>query len=350
MDKTIKRTFPSEWQAQSGVMITWPHKQTDFASELTRVELTFCELAAVISQYEQVIICSSSNEHTQHIYHLLSQTRCIVEQVQFYSVTSNDSWARDHGPITVIENGKPVLLDFEFNGWGKKYPYELDNQITATLESHDAFNVQVKHIDLVLEGGSIDSDGKGTILTTSQCLLTDSRNPDLDKTAIEQALQSILGVDRVLWLEHGQLLGDDTDGHIDMLARFINANTLCYMACQDEDDPHHLWLSELKQELLTLRTANDKPYQLLELPFPDAIYNESGQRLPASYCNFLIINEAVLLPVYDCPQDQQAVDIMSSFFLDRTVIPINCRALIEQYGSLHCVTMQLPAGVLADKH
>lgn len=339
--------FPAEWQPQSGVMLTWPHKQTDFASELTEVEVIFCTLAGVISQHERLIICSSDVTHTLHIQHLLSQISCAMHNIHFYEVESNDCWARDHGPLTIIRDGKPLLLDFKFNGWGNKYPYHLDDAINAKLVAAGAFRAPMKSLSLVLEGGSIDTDGQGTLLTTSQCLLATSRNPSLSKTALEEKLADILGISRVLWLDEGKLLGDDTDGHIDMLARFINADTICYMICDDEHDPHKKWLQQLKQNLQGFRKKDGTPYTLVELPFPEAQYNDNNERLPASYCNFLILNTLVLLPVYGCPQDAQAIEILNKQFPDRPVVPIDCRALIAQHGSLHCITMQFPEGVLA---
>jgi len=343
-----QRRLPAEWQPQSGVLLTWPHKQTDFASELGRVETTFCIIASVISHYERLIICSSDDDHTLHIYHLLSQTSAILENITIYAVASNDSWARDHGPITIIENNKAILLDFKFNGWGNKYPSNLDDAINAKLASQGAFNAPLKSLGFVLEGGSIESDGQGILLTTTQCLLAETRNPMLAKTDIEHQLKQFLGIEKVLWLEHGKLIGDDTDGHIDMLARFINPETICHMRCDNPDDPHFTWLNQLKQELQTLKNLHGQAYQLIELPFPNAVYNDAGERLPASYCNFLIINNAVLLPVYNCPQDTQAIEVLTSCFPARKIIPIDCRTLVEQHGSLHCITMQFPTTVLDD--
>ncbi len=344
----MNKTLPAEWYPQSGVMLTWPHKQTDFASELTRVEVVFCLLASIISQYERVIICSSDEQHTLHIHHLLTQTSCLLENINFYVVASNDSWARDHGPITILEDNKPILLDFKFNGWGKKYPHDIDDAINAELASQAAFNAPLKSLGFVLEGGSIDSNGQGTLLTTSPCLLKETRNPLLSKTDIEQQLKTTLGISQIHWLDYGLLIGDDTDNHIDMLARFINPDTICHMICDNQEDPHAVWMRELKQELQTLRKMDGKPYQLIELPFPKAIYNDDGERLPASYCNFLIINGAVLLPVYNCSQDKLAINVLAKHFPNRDIIPIDCRALIEQHGSLHCITMQFPTGVLAE--
>lgn len=345
---TVQKTLPAEWQSQSGVMLTWPHKQTDLASELTPVEFIFCEIAIIVSQYEQVLICSSNEAHTLHITHLLTQVECKLERIKILVVSSNHSSARDHGPITIIEDGKPVVLDFQFNGCGNKYLHQLDKQITSKLSQLGAFSSESIPVDLILEAGSIDSDGQGTLLTTSQCLLADSRNPSLSKADIEAHLKESLGAQRVLWLEHGQLLGDDTDSHIDMLARFINVNTICHIVCENKSDPHYAWLNDMKAELQAFKMANGQPYQLVELPFPNAVHDPLGQYLPASYCNFLIINKAVLVPIYNCPQDEQALEILIKNFPQHSVIAIDCRALIEQHSNLHGITMQLPAGVLAD--
>jgi agmatine deiminase len=201
-------------------------------------------------------------------------------------------------------------------------------------------------VDFVLEGGSIESDGAGTLLTTSECLLTPSRNPSMDRTAIEQLLEEVLGVDRILWLNHGYLAGDDTDSHIDTLARFCAPDHICYVTCPDVADEHYSALAAMEEELQEFRQADGTPYRLTPLPWPDPIYDEDGERLPATYANFLIINGAVLLPVYDVPQDEEAVRIMAGIFPDREIIPIDCRPLIYQHGSLHCVTMQIPAGVV----
>jgi agmatine deiminase len=201
-------------------------------------------------------------------------------------------------------------------------------------------------VEFVLEGGSIESDGRGTLLTTSECLLTPSRNPTLDRTAIEQLLSEVLGADRILWLNHGYLAGDDTDSHIDTLARFCAPDHICYVACPDVADEHYSALAAMEEELQEFRQADGSPYRLTALPWPDAIHDDEGHRLPATYANFLIINDAVLLPVYGVAQDDEAIAIMTGIFPDRQIVPINCRALIHQHGSLHCVTMQIPAGVV----
>ena len=260
---------------------------------------------------------------------------------------ANDTWARDHGPITVDTADGPALLDFRFNAWGDKFPWEKDDALNRHLANAGVFGKHpLQPVDFVLEGGSIESDGAGTLLTTSECLLTPSRNPSMDRTAIEQLLEEVLGVDRILWLNHGYLAGDDTDSHIDTLARFCAPDHICYVTCPDVADEHYSALAAMEEELQEFRQADGTPYRLTPLPWPDPIYDEDGERLPATYANFLIINGAVLLPVYDVPQDEEAVRIMAGIFPDREIIPIDCRPLIYQHGSLHCVTMQIPAGVV----
>jgi agmatine deiminase len=241
-----------------------------------------------------------------------------------------------------------LLLDFQFNAWGGKYDYKLDNQITTRLQQQGIFSVPRQSVEFVLEGGSIESDGAGTLLTT-RCLLSSSRNPGWSQQQIEQELQTELGVKRILWLHHGELAGDDTDAHIDTLARFTSVSQIAYVKCDDETDEHFTPLLKMEQELLALRTADGQPYDLVPLPLPDPVYNKQGKRLPATYANFLIINNAVLLPVYDQRKDQLAIDALQNCFPNRDIIAINCLPLIHQFGSLHCVTMQFPAGILASQ-
>ena len=340
--------LPAEWGPQSAIMLTWPHVHSDWQPFLEYVDPVFCEIAFYSSLHERVLIACWDDNHQAHISNLLDERGTDLNQVDLYTVRSNDSWARDHGPITIFKQQKPVLLDFSFNGWGNKYEAKLDNAISRHLCSQGAFaNSEFKSIDLVLEGGSIESDGHGTLLTTSRCLLSPQRNPTLDRPQLEQQLNQLLGFDRFLWLEHGHLAGDDTDSHIDTLARFCSVDTICYVSCDDPADEHYEALQEMATELTAFRQANGKPYKLVPLPMTQPIYNEDGVRLPGTYANFLIINNAVLVPTYEDEHDNLALQQLAMCFPDREIIAINCRALIEQYGSLHCVTMQLPEGVLA---
>ena len=340
------RCLPAEWAPQSGVMLTWPHSQSDWAANLTAVEQVYRDLARVICRHEKLLVVCYDTAHQQHIHDLL-QANVDLTQVVFAVQPSNDSWARDHGPITVLEQNQPRLLDFQFNGWGGKYPHELDNRITTGLHTNEIFgSTPLDQIEIVLEAGSIDSDGEGNLLTTRTCLCHPGRNPRLSLTDIETQLQNLLGVERILWLQHGWLAGDDTDSHIDMLARFCNPETIAYTACTDSKDEHFAELSAMHTELAGMTQRNGQAYELVALPIPQAIFNQQGQRLPASYANFLIINEVVLVPQYGDPADAIALQRLTGCFPERAVIGINCRAVIEQFGSLHCLTMQLPAGVL----
>ena len=339
-----KTVLPAEWDTQSGIMLTWPHAHGDWSDQLPEIEKVFVSIAHAISRYEAVIIACFDDTHSQHVRTLLGTNDAIA----LYIAESNDSWVRDHGPLTVWQHNKLILLDFIFNGWGNKYPAELDNGLSRKLHADNAFSqTAMASIDMVLEGGSIDSDGDGTLLTTSRCLLAPTRNGNTSKSATERLLQSHLGAETVLWLDNGELAGDDTDGHIDMLARFCASDMICYMHCDDTTDFHYSPLHKMAIELEAFRQPSGEPYQLVSLPLPDALYASNGQRLPASYANFLIINSAVLVPVYGVKQDETACATLADCFPGRQIVPINCRALIEQHGSLHCVTMQLPAGVLA---
>lgn len=312
---------------------------------LASAEAVFVNIAVQVSQHEKVLIVCRDSDHKHHIAAQLSTASAIEKNVSFATAPSNDTWARDHGPLTVIDHGKPLLLDFQFNGWGGKHPAQLDNDITAQLDGQDCFRCPVQPVDFILEGGSIETDGKGTLLTNS-CLLTGTRNRGYSQTQIEQLLMRTLGVLRVHWLNHGALRGDDTDGHIDTLARLVSPTQIAYVKCDDPADEHFTGLQQMETELMQLRNANNLPYQLIPLPLPDPVYDNEGQRLPATYANFLIINDAVLLPVYGQNKDSIAIEIMQSCFPTRKIIAINCLTLVQQSGSLHCVTMQFPNGVL----
>lgn len=338
--------LPAEWEPQSGIMLTWPHDKTDWADILDEVEPVFVEVARHVSEYQLVLIVCRDNEHKNHIAGLMKKSSVICNNLRFYLAESNDSWARDHGPVTVLDNGKPELVDFTFNGWGNKYPANLDNQITSELYNAHAFNnIPVKKTEFVLEGGSIETDGAGTVLTTSSCLLSPQRNAGMSREKIEKKLEEFLHVQRIIWLDHGLLAGDDTDGHIDNLARFVDTDTILYVACNDSTDPNYDSLSLMERELQSARHINGRPYRLVRLP-AISIRDNDGKCLPASYANFLITNEAVLVPVYGAGTDAIAMDIFNKCFVDRKIIGVDCRTLVRQYGSLHCITMHFPQGVI----
>lgn len=335
--------LPAEWHPQDGILLAWPHEKTDWASVLPQVEPVFLHLATTISRYEQVLIATADPDSLAAKLENFGATMTAITLAQ---VPFDDTWCRDFGPITILANGVPRLQDFVFNGWGNKFFAEQDNAVTGELRQQNLFAAPVDDRSLVLEGGSIESDGCGTLLTTSHCLLNPNRNPDLSKEQIERELRETLGCRRILWLHHGHLLGDDTDAHIDTLARFAPNDTILYVACDDPGDEHYPALSRMADELAAFKTTAGQPYRLLPLPWPAAQFDAEGQRLPATYANFLIINGAVLVPTYGDPQDDAALATVGAAFPDREVIGIDCSAVILQHGSLHCLTMQLPQGVL----
>ena len=321
-------------------MLTWPRRDGDFARWFEAVEQNFFEIALAIARFESVAI---NREHEPgQLKAELVKRGARADRITVNAVPSNDVWARDHGPITVFRNKKPVHLDFTFNGWGGKFEAAQDNLITRRLAEAGALGAPVETIDFVLEGGGIESDGAGTLLTTERCLLAPTRNPQFDKAQIEGKLKQWFDLKRVLWLKRGDLLGDDTDGHVDTIARFCDAGTIAYQACEDRDDAHYEDLAAMAAELAAFETPYGKPYKLVPLPLPAPIYDEDGKRLPAGYANFLIMNGAVLVPVYKDKLDEEALARLKPLFPNREVIGIDCRPLIHQYGGLHCVTMQIP--------
>jgi agmatine deiminase len=341
---TMAIRLPAEWEPQDGILLAWPHEATDWSSTLADVRSVYAELITAISRFETILLAAPDPEEAR-IW--LQRAEVALDRVIILTADTNDSWTRDSGPVTVLVNNQPVLLDFGFNGWGLKFAAQFDNQLTRRLAQQGAFRPRVNTIGLILEGGSIESDGNGTILTTSQCLLSPNRNPQLDRSELNGALQSLLGARQVHWLEHGHLAGDDTDAHIDTLARLCPDDTIVYVACDDQRDEHYQPLKQMEAELKGLRTLAGQPYRLLPLPWPAACFDDAGHRLPATYANFLVINGAVLAPVYGQPTDNGALAMIGLAFPGREVIGIDCRPLITQHGSLHCITMQLPTGVLS---
>lgn len=345
----MHRTLAPEWARQSGIQLTWPHADTDWAYMLPEVTECYLRLAFEIATRQPLLIVAPNVEQVKALIDERLPQRA-TDNIRYFCCPTNDTWARDHGFLTVMSSTGPELLDFRFNGWGGKFEATLDNAINQRLVASEHPILKGKYVDCLdfeLEGGSIEVDGQGTLLTTSECLLNPNRNAQLDKAHKEALLKERLGVDRILWLDHGYLAGDDTDSHIDTLARLCPNNTIVHVHCTDSTDEHYAALQAMEQQLLTFTTIEGKPYRLIALPMADAIYDaENGERLPATYANYLIMNEAVLYPTYAQPEnDQKAAAALRQAFPDRDIIGVDCRALIRQHGSLHCVTMQYPWGV-----
>lgn len=336
----MRYRLPAEWEPQSIVMLTWPHQNTDWAPYLDEITRTYVEMVNAITQYEKLLVVTPNPvEVGATLSKHLSNRQ--MAQVIISHCKTNDTWARDHGPITLIgtENDgqeKLLCLDFRFNGWGEKFPAELDNKITRQVFKELLEDEVLKgdigsgNDDFVLEGGSIESDGKGTVFTTECCLMAPNRNQPLTKEEVELELLLRLKAKRIIWLQHGALAGDDTDGHIDTTVRIAPEDTILFNYPAD------------KKELEGLRTVDGKQYRLMELPLPIVEYD--GEKLPATYANFLIINGAVIVPTYNIPDmDAKACEIIQTAFPDRKIIAIDATTIVRQHGSIHCCTMQVPA-------
>lgn len=337
--------LPAEWAEQSAIQLTWPHMHTDWSYMLNEATLCFIDIAhAILERQDLVIVCHSETS----INYRLNPSKDAKGKLTLIEIPSNDTWNRDHGGISVFIDEKPHFYDFTFNGWGMKFAANYDNQINRGLFAQNALNADVEYVnkkDFVLEGGAIESDGKGTLLTTSECLLSPNRNSHLSKEEIEKYLKKAFGLDRVLWLDYGYLAGDDTDSHIDTLARFCDEHTIAYVKCENEEDEHFESLAKMEEQLKTFVDYEGKPYRLIPLPMATLVFDEDNDRLPATYANFLIMNEAVLMPTYDDKAiDDKAIQQLKTAFPTREIVGVNCSALIKQHGSLHCVTMQFPKG------
>jgi agmatine/peptidylarginine deiminase len=340
--KMTNKIFPAEWAPQQFVQLTWPHADTDWAYMLDEVQVCFKNIAREIAQRQQLLIVAPDIEDVR---------RQIANEVNMTNVSlvelpSNDTWARDHGGITIFEDNKPVVLDFQFNGWGLKFASDKDNLITERLHRGGHLFGELRNCrNFTFEGGSIESDGEGTLLTTSECLLSPNRNATMSRNDIEKYLLDTLGARQLLWLDYGYLAGDDTDSHIDTLARLCPNNTILYVKCDDEADEHYEALRLMEEQLKTFRTLNGEPYRLIALPMARPAF-EDDERIPATYANYLVMNGAVLVPIYGTDLDAIALEQVGKAFPDREIVGVDCQALIRQHGSLHCVTMQYPSIVL----
>lgn len=369
--------LPAEWHPQVAVQLTWPHADTDWAPYLDDIKRMEIEMAKQITLHENLVIATPEPDAVRALLtSALSPEQ--MAKVSIYNVPTNDTWARDHAPLTLlpvnkadsevlssaissqndVEQGEDdvkdkqpsyLLTDFQFNGWGEKFAADKDNLISRNLHNQGAFDefygtdhVLQDNNDLILEGGAVESDGKGTVFTTSFCLLAPHRNQPMTKADIEEELKKRLCAQRIVWIDHGQLIGDDTDGHIDTIVRPAPDDTLLYVKCCDESDEQYDDFKAMEEQLMTFRTMEGKPYRLLPLPMPRAMYDD-GDRLPATYANFLIVNDAVLVPTYGQPDlDKQALDTIAEAFPGREVVGIDAQVAVRQHGSLHCLTMQYP--------
>lgn len=360
--------LPPEFAPQAAVMIAWPHAETDWSSMLEAAELNFSDMIAAISQtatpwilIPDEVFKAKINKRVQTA--LESHGWHQHFELAFSVCHYNDTWTRDYGPLCVFKASEQIgqkhlrLQDFVFNGWGNKFDATGDNTVnqtlweageferiyTSQLDQQKLFSVQLQQHETVLEGGSLETNGR-LLLSTTACLLNPNRNPDVDQATLEELLKKQFGSKAILWLSAGHLQGDDTDAHIDTLARFVNDTTLAFQGCDDTNDEHYNDLQMMKQQLQIL--AQEHTLTLIELPWPTAQY-EDGRRLPATYANFLILNELLLLPTYSCEADALAIDALKNIHTPSqhsalTIVPIDCRTLIRNNGSLHCSTMQLP--------
>ena len=347
MNNENRYRLPAEWESQDAIALAWPHADTDWAYILDDVKACFLEIARAINGFGEhlIIVTPEPDAVAREIAELDCSRITIIE------CPTNDTWARDTFAITTYgAGGRATVNDFKFNGWGLKFAADRDNLITRHLTIHTDLFVDADYqnrLNFVLEGGSIESDGEGTLLTTSTCLLSPNRNGEWTQAEIDARLKDVFGARHIVWLDHGALEGDDTDSHIDTLARLCPGNTIVYVGTDDADDAHYEELKSMERELEAAVNADGERFRLVRLPLPRAIFDEDGLRLPATYANFLIGNGFVLMPTYGQPDlDNEAATTLAKVFPDRAIACVDCRALIRQHGSLHCVTMQFPFNTL----
>jgi len=324
--------IPAEWEHQAGTLLVWPDEQTDWNQYLDQIQETYIRLIRLILKYQPVYLCSRKPV-------FIDPVQDSQFQLQQINIDFDDTWVRDSGPLTAVNEQRTSWLDFRFNGWGNKFNARQDDALVQSLLSTPLFRHQTtQHYHWVLEGGAVEFDGQGRLLTTWSCL--NRRYPELSRLQHTQKIQALLNVDKVMWLDNGKIIGDDTDGHIDMLARFANPHSIVYQGCQDPLDPHYESLKKMQIQIESFRQADGSPYVCYELPFPGRAEYEQT-RLPASYANFLILNDAVIMPTYESESDQQAQAVIQQAFPDRTIESLDSRVLIRQGGSIHCASMQL---------
>ncbi len=335
--------FPAEWEPQEAILVAWPHAGTDWAERLAEVEETYIALVQAVTRYQPAWICVADDDLQTYAEARLRSARVDMSKVRFVPFDYDDTWLRDSGPITLREGDGFRVLDFRFTAWGGKCEAGRDDRLVEALDQQGLFGgAPRQRIDFALEGGGIETDGDGTLLTTWHCL--HERHPQASREELDARLRQWLAQDRVLWLDHGYLEGDDTDAHIDTLARFAPGDAIVFQACDDPADSHHAELQAMAADIAALRTADGRPYRLFPLPWARPIV-DNGRRLAASYANYLVINGAVLIPAYGDRADDAAAAVLALAYPGRDIVQVPCRPLIWQNGSLHCITMQLPAGL-----
>ena len=322
-----------EFEEQSFTQIIFPHAKSDWAEYLQEAEQTFINIINAIIKYQKCLVVCSDVQYVKRKFSPHAN-------LYFTEYETDDTWARDSSALCVQTDKGIELYNFIFNGWGNKFKASKDNAMNETISKQ--YSKKLKNIDFILEGGAIESNGGRIILTTSKCLFNPNRNKNLTQTQITQKLKEYFESEEILYLHHGYLAGDDTDSHIDTLARFIDEETIIYVRCRDETDEHYKELKLMEDELKNF--AKEFNLKLIALPFPHAIYHDN-ERLPATYANFLFVNGAILVPTYGVAEDEIALSVFKKVFATREIVPINCSTLIKQHGSLHCVTMNFARGV-----
>lgn len=337
--------FIAEWEPVEYVLLALPHKDTDWNYILPKALDQYKRIIKAMTdeKIKTVILCPDPSEAAS-LFNDCDRDFIILVPMEY-----NDTWTRDYGMISVYRNERIRALDFGFNAWGLKFAADKDNLVNLHLEKGGFLQPLTyrNERDFILEGGSVDSDGKGTIMTTSRCLQSPNRNGGMTKAELNRELNSRLGAEHVLWLDHGALEGDDTDSHIDTLARLAPDDTIVFTGTRNFDDPMFESLLAMRAQLTLFRTAEGNPFNLVELPLPDPITDEDGNRLPATYANYLVVNNTIFMPTYSQPdKDELAMRTIRIAYPDCKVIGIDCRTLLLQHGSLHCATMQIPGGIL----
>ncbi len=337
--------FMAEWEPVEHVLLALPHKNTDWNYILPEALDQYKRLVMAMTDegVSVVLLCPDPTEAAEIM------KDCNQALIKYIAMDYNDTWTRDYGMISVIRNERLRALDFGFNAWGLKFAADKDNLVNLNLEKGNYLMPLTyrNERDFILEGGSVESDGNGTIMTTSRCLQSPNRNGGKTKSELNKELNERLGAEHVLWLDHGALEGDDTDSHIDTLARLAPNETIVFTGTRNFDDSMFESLLAMRAQLTLFRTAEGNPYNLVELPLPDPVTDEEGNRLPATYANYLVVNNKIFMPTYSQPdKDELAMRSIMIAFPDYKVIGIDCRTLLLQHGSLHCATMQVPPGIM----